>query len=158
MKTTRTMLLRIAMAIFLIAIIVAFFIGTFYIKQPKSQMAQSISARFFPRVIIALLAISSSICIWKELHINPQDSDEEKSRRLLSLVLSIATMGVSIVLLDVLGFIIVGFAFMVSEISIIKEKKPDMTTLLISAVCSVFFVLIFRYGFKIGIPFLPIWF
>lgn len=153
MKFTRTMILRIAMAVFLSVIVIAFFIGTFAIRQPKTQAAQSVSSRLFPRIIIAMLALSSIVCLFKEFR--SEDLDAENSRKTLALLLSILIMGVSIFLLDILGFAIMGFIFMLLEISVIKWQKPDVKSVLVSFVCSVVFSLMFRYGFKIGIPVLP---
>ncbi len=153
MKITRTMILRIAMAVFLSVIVIAFFIGTFSIRQPRTQAAQSVSSRLFPRIIISMLAISSIVCLFREFR--SEDLDDENPRKTIALLLSILIMGGSILLLDILGFAIIGSVFMLLEISVIKWQKPDIKAVLISIVCSFVFSLMFRYGFKIGIPVLP---
>ncbi len=153
MKMSRSKMLRIGMAVFLFAVALAFFIGTFSIKQAKTQAQQSISARFFPRAIIAIFAVASIICVISEF--KKDDDKGEDERKLKSMIMSVIVMGACVLLLDILGFFIIGFLFLLLEISIMKEKKPDLTTLIVSLGCTLVFSLLFRYGFNIGIPLMP---
>lgn len=153
MKMSRSKMLRIGMAVFLFAVALAFFIGTFSIRQAKTQASQTVSARFFPRAIIAIFTVASVVCVWSEF--KKKDDDSENDRKIKSMVMSIVVMGACVLLLDTLGFFIDGFIFMLLQISIMKEKKPDLTAVLVSVGCTVVFSLLFRYGFSIGIPLLP---
>ncbi|MDY4611121.1 MAG: tripartite tricarboxylate transporter TctB family protein [Sphaerochaetaceae bacterium] len=149
---TRSKILKIAMAIFLLAVVVAFFAGTFAIRQPRTQAVQSVSARFFPRCIIVLLAIAGALCVVQELR---SAETEEDDRNIKTLALSMGIMCVCVLALDTFGFLLVGFAFLLLEIAVVSGKKPNRTSLLVAFVCSVVFTAMFRYGFNIGIPVLP---
>lgn len=138
------------MAIFLIAIVVSFFMGTFYIRVPK-HTAQSISPKVFPLAIISLLALTSLYCVIMDFRKPAVDED----RQVDNLFFSILVMGISICLLDILGFLIIGFLFVCFEIAVIGNRALSKNVVLVSLACSVCFTALFRYGFNIGIPVLP---
>lgn len=149
---TRTRILRIAMILFIAITVIAFFIETFFIRQSKVQTLHAIDARFFPRVIIGLLAVSGTVCGISDWGRSDTDGEWSNSHALL---LSIGIMFLCVWLLDILGFVFCGALFMVSEISVVGGKKPSVTSLLVSSICSIVFSVVFRYGFNIGIPMLP---
>ena len=138
------------MAIFLIAIVVSFFMGTFYIRVPK-HTAQSISPKVFPLAIISLLALTSLYCVIMDFRKPAVDED----RQVDNLFFSILVMGISICLLDILGFLIIGFLFVCFEVAVIGNRALSKNVVLVSLACSVCFTALFRYGFNIGIPVLP---
>lgn len=150
MMHAKKSLLRWLMAIFLIAIVVSFFMGTFYIRVPK-HTAQSISPKVFPLAIISLLALTSLYCVIMDFRKPAVDED----RQVDNLFFSILVMGISICLLDILGFLIIGFLFVCFEIAVIGNRALSKNVVLVSLACSVCFTALFRYGFNIGIPVLP---
>lgn len=141
---------RWLMAIFLITIVALFFMGSFFIRVPK-HTAQSISPKVFPLAIICLFAVTSLYCVIMDF----RKTAVEESQQTCNLILSILVMGISISLLDILGFLIVGFLFMCFEIAVVGNQSFSKNMVLVSFVCSVCFVALFRYGFNIGIPVLP---
>ena len=66
---------------------------------------------------------------------------------------------ISILLLDYLGFVLIGTLFMFSQMMLLvssgNDRKKTLMLLGISFASAVVFSLIFRYGFNIGIPVLP---
>lgn len=141
---------RWLMAIFLGAIVASFFGGTFLIRVPK-HTAQSISPKVFPLAIICLLAVTSLYCVIMDF----RKPVVEEDRQVCNLLLSFLVMGISISLLDILGFLIIGFLFMCFEIAVVGNRALSKNVVLVSLACSVCFTALFRYGFNIGIPVLP---
>ncbi|MGH0053144.1 MAG: tripartite tricarboxylate transporter TctB family protein [Sphaerochaetaceae bacterium] len=153
----RERVFQIAFLVFVSVLSIAFFIETFSIRQSKSQADYLIKATFLPRLIIILIVVFGGIASFSELRKPIQEKEKDN---LLHILYSICVMLISVLLLDLLGFIFVGTAFLFFQILIISgETRPTrkgiLKLLAISFGCSLVFALGFRYGFNIGIPLFP---
>lgn len=153
----RERLFQIAFLAFISVIVLAFFIATYSIRQPKSQADYLIKATFLPRLIIIMIGIFGGIASFLELRKNVEVHEEDN---LLHIMFSVCVMLISVLLLDFLGFVLVGAGFLFFQTLIIsgdiRDSRRKMLRLLgLSFACSFVFALGFRYGFNIGIPMFP---
>ena len=146
----------VSLLIGMAAIVIAFFVATFFIRQPRSQAEQLVKSTFVPRVIIFGVAVSALICVLGDFKKSQERAEKDD---LLKIGLSVLIMFISILLLDYLGFVLIGTLFMFSQMMLLvspgKDRKKTLMLLGISFASAVVFSLIFRYGFNIGIPVLP---
>ena len=153
----RGKLFQITFLIFITVLVLGFFVATYSIRQPKSQADYLIKSTFLPRLIILMIAVFGGITAFKELRKPVQKNDEDN---LMHIMFSVCIMFISVLLLNILGFILVGTGFLFFQILIISEevgnsKKKILKLLGLSFICSLAFALGFRYGFNIGIPIFP---
>ena len=148
---------NVSFAIIMIAIVIAFFAATFFIRQSRNQNGQVVDAAFVPRLVILGIAACSAMILYGDIRNGKSAIDDYKS--LKPIALCVLIMLIFIILLDYIGFILGGFCFMFSTMFLVdkeeKEKRKVMVLAAISFVCALFFTLVFRYGFNIGIPVLP---
>lgn len=146
-----------ALFIFLIITAIIFYVGTFSIKQTSTGSIGMISPRTFPRFIIILLVVSSIASLVTEWR--KEDTQRKGQSNInIKLFLSMASMLITIILINQLGFIIVGIFFLSCQIILLSkqylEKKHILKTLIFSTIVVVILTVLFSYGFNIQIPLL----
>lgn len=147
----------VSLGIFTLLIAGSFFIQSFSIGKNGSGVTGIVGPATIPRVIILLIALAGIGCVWSESRREAKADGEESGKK--RTVLSIALMTVLVLLLDIIGFLAAGILFLTGQILLTGGERPDrkqaLRTLVMSAVCTLVMVLLFRYGFNIGISILP---
>lgn len=147
----------VSLGIFTLLIAGSFFIQSFSIGKNSAGMTGIVGPTTIPRVIILMIALVGIGCMWSEGRKDSEDSGKENENK--RTVLSIALMTVLVLLLDIIGFLAAGILFLTGQILLTGGETPDKNkvcrTLVMSVICTLIMVLIFRYGFNIGISILP---
>lgn len=146
---------NISLAVFLAFIVAGFSYQSFFIKKLSDSMGV-IDAALIPRLVIAGVAVVGCLCLIQDF--NKQDGEKDGTA-VKKTALSVFIMFVTVICLKYLGFLLMGIFFLAGQILLMSDEKRNrkkvVSVLALSAVCSVVFVLIFRYGFGIGVPILP---
>lgn len=147
----------VSLGIFTMLIAGSFFIQSFSIGKNSAGTAGIVGPATIPRVIILLIAAVGIGCIWSDFRKEQREAQGENEEK--RTVLSIALMTVLVLLLDIIGFLAAGILFLTGQILLTGGQKPARKqtgrTVLLAVVCTLAMVLVFRYGFNIGIPILP---
>ena len=146
---------NMSLAAFLAFIVIGFFCQSFSIRQSSDSMGV-VDAALIPRLIVGLTALTGSLCLILDAGKGQEKGPVSDGKKTAG---SVLIMFAAVMLLELLGFLIMGVFFLAGQILLMCDEKPDkqkiVRTLLLSAVCTAAFVVIFRYGFGIGIPVLP---
>lgn len=147
----------VSLGVFTLLIVCSFLIQSLTIGQNGADKTGLVGPATIPRVILFLIALVGTACVWTESRIKEQYGQEEIEGR--RTILSVALMTVVVLLLEIVGFLVAGILFLTGEILLAGGGKPDRKqvgkTLALSAACGIVLVAVFRYGFNIGIPILP---
>jgi putative tricarboxylic transport membrane protein len=132
------------------------YIGTFSIKITKTV---SVSAAYFPRLILAITAVLAVIYMYfalKELKNNTaKENKKEEKKDVKSLLITMGTFIVYGVLVDILGFIIASIGYLIVQMWVmleVKNKKELIKFAVISVISTVLVYYVFTRLFYVSLP------
>lgn len=146
----------ISLGMFTLLIVCSFFYQSFSL-QNGSGSTGVVSPAAIPRVVIVLIALVGGVCVWMESRNGEQKECGNGEGK--KIICSMLLMAVVVVFLEIIGFLAGGILFLTGQILLTGGGKTDQKqlrkTVLLAVACSVAMVVIFRYGFHIGISILP---
>jgi putative tricarboxylic transport membrane protein len=132
------------------------YIGTFSIKITKTV---SVSAAYFPRLILAITAVLAVIYMYfalKELKNNTaKDNTKEEKKDVKSLLITMGMFIVYGVLVNILGFVIASIGYLIVQMWVmleVKNKKELAKFAVISVISTVLVYYVFTRLFYVSLP------
>lgn len=146
---------------------IAYFIGTFFIKEYSGYGTQSVDSSFVPKILGVLMIGLSVFLLVQTLLENkraeattqvestiPDDDEVVKTADNKSFIIILVMMIIYLALMESLGFIITTAAFMICSIFFLtpKEKRNIPLTLILSLVMAVGSYYLFVYSLGLMLP------
>jgi putative tricarboxylic transport membrane protein len=131
------------------------YIGTFSIKITKTV---SVSAAFFPRIILGITAILAVIYMVFAIKALKSSKEEEKKQEKGNIKRLLTTMGLFIVygvVVDIVGFMIASITFLIIQMWVmleVKNKKELIRFSAISVISMVIVYYVFTNLFYVSLP------
>jgi putative tricarboxylic transport membrane protein len=132
------------------------YIGTFSIKITKTV---SVSAAYFPRLILAITAVLAVIYMYFALkalkNSTAKEKEKEEKKDIKSLLLTMGTFIVYGVLVDILGFVIASIGYLIVQMWVmleVKNKKELIKFTVISVISTVLVYYVFTRLFYVSLP------